>query len=83
LAALDAREVLIERRLSESLKHYGMSERIIIEQKNFDKDLEDIAASSTDPDRFKIEELVSLQEQITYVMRVKNMSPEEKFAKMM
>ena len=60
-----------------------MSERIIVEQKNFDNELEDIAASSTDPDRFKIEELVSLQEQITYVMRVKNMSPEERFAKMM
>ena len=45
-----------------------MSERIIVEQKNFDNELEDIAASSTDPDRFKIEELVSLQEQIDLCM---------------
>lgn len=54
-----------------------------MEKKDFDKELEDIAATYQDPNRFKAEELVSLQEQISYVLRVKNMSPEEKFARVM
>jgi hypothetical protein len=54
-----------------------------VEKKDFDKELEDIAATYQDHNRFKAEELVSLQEQISYVLRVKNMSPEEKFARVM
>lgn len=45
IKALDARESLIERRIGDSLKHFGITERILIEKKDFDKELEDIAAT--------------------------------------
>jgi hypothetical protein len=51
LTALDAREQLIEKRLGDSMKHFGINERILHEKKNFDKELEDIGASFQDPDR--------------------------------
>lgn len=31
IQALDAREALIERRIGESLKHFGITERVIVE----------------------------------------------------
>jgi hypothetical protein len=83
LQALDGREKLIESRLADSMKHFGVSERILHEKKNFDKELEDIGASFQYPNRVQIEDVLSVQQQIHFVIESKNLTAEEKFAQLM
>ena len=79
LVALEQREILIEKRIAQQLQHFGINERILIDQKNFDKELEDIETTSMS---FKAEELISAQDQINSVLAAKNMTPEEKFTRL-
>ena len=59
LIALEQREGLIEKRIAQQLQHFGINERILIDYKNFDKELEDIETTSMS---FKPEELISAQD---------------------
>jgi len=42
ISGLEARESLIEKRIQEQLKHFGLEERILFDQKDFAVELEDI-----------------------------------------
>jgi hypothetical protein len=83
LVALGQREELIESRIAQQLKHFGATERILIEKKNFEMELEDIEDPTTSLWKIKAEELISVQDQINHVIHDKNWSPEEKFARLM
>lgn len=83
LLALEQREALIERRIQDQLKHFGSTERILVEKKNFNLELEDIEDPATSLFKLKAEELLSVQDQINNVIHSKNWSPEEKFVRLM
>ena len=42
IVALGQREYEIERRLKQSVEHFGIEERILLEKKDFKRELEDI-----------------------------------------
>jgi len=46
ISGLEKRENLIEQRIEEQLKHFGMEERILFDQKDFSVELEDIQSSN-------------------------------------
>ena len=64
------------------MKHFGQTERILVEKKNFALELEDIEDPSKSLFKFKAEELISVQDQINQVIHSKNWSPEEKFVRL-
>ena len=60
---LNARENMIEKRLHEMSQHIGDGERILIEQKNFGKELEDVQAVDQYSElKLKSEEVLSVNE---------------------
>lgn len=61
----------------------GISERIISEGKNFERELEDVPNSGNQPDHVKIEEFLSVKEQVKNVVQFKSQTPEQKFAKLL
>ena len=79
IEALGDRERAIESRLRKSITHYGIDERILVQGKNFAKELEDVAnvggpkSGYTNP-----EEIISLNQQIHNVLNAKNISKEDK-----
>jgi hypothetical protein len=83
LIALGQREALIEKRIQDQIKHFGTTERILVEKKNFKIELEDIEDPTTSLFKLKAEELISVQDQINNVINEKNLSPEEKFVRLM
>ena len=83
LFALSQREALIEKRIQDQLKHFGDTERILVEKKNFDLELEDIEDPRRSLFYFKPEQLISVKDQINQVIQSKNWSPEEKFTRLL
>lgn len=83
LAALSARESLISKRLEEAVRFIGIEERILVQQKDFDKELEDISAAFQTPADFKPEQIISVQQQIADVIANKNYSAEDKFLELL
>jgi hypothetical protein len=69
LQCLHQREGIIERRIKEQIDHLGKEERIMFEEKDWNKELEDIK-SYTDPfgtSAYKAEEILSISEQVNNV----------------
>jgi hypothetical protein len=62
LIALNQRESLIENRIKDQLKHFGSTERILVEKKNFAHELEDIEDPTTSLFKIKAEELISVND---------------------
>ena len=58
ILALSDRENAIEARLRKSIEHYGMAERILIEGKDYARELEDIHVDSNSP--LKPEQIISV-----------------------
>ena len=79
IEALGDRERAIEARLRKSIEHYGIHERILIQGKDFARELEDVP----DVDKpanggVKTEELISVSQQVFNVLNAKNIEPKEK-----
>lgn len=79
--ALGNRESIIEERIGAQLKHFGLKERVLLDQKNFNLDLEDINTSTYST--LRPEDVIAMNDQINYVLYEKNISAEEKFSKVM
>lgn len=80
---LEQRENVVEERLRSTIEHFGASERIIIEGKNFVKELEDVPVIDKMPGKFSPENILSLQEQINGVLRAKNLNSQEKLQRLL
>lgn len=79
ILALGDRERAIEARLRKSIEHYGLTERILVEGKDYAKELEDVPNMDTSKDFVsKPEEVISLGQQIHNVLYEKNMPAEDK-----
>jgi hypothetical protein len=77
---LDQREKLIEKRIGDQLKHFGVKERVLVETKDFSQELQDLPSINR---TFTPEEIISVNDQINYVLLQKNVSAEKKFAQIM
>lgn len=79
IESLGDRETAIEARLRKSVEHYGLKERILVQGKNFARELEDVQ-DVYQPARgiSKAEEIISVGQQVTNVLQAKNISPEDK-----
>ena len=80
---LEQKEELIEQRLAKMVHHLGEKERVLIEQKNFDYEMEDVPTPTpmeyTDGRaNHKVEEVLSLNEQLYNITRHKEMTSAEK-----
>lgn len=64
--------------MGETLKHFGIEERVLLDRKNFEVDLEDLQTEQV-YHRIKPEELLSLNEQIGYILKAKHMDSQTKF----
>lgn len=72
ITILNTREQLIDSRLKEICKHFGAEERILIERKNFGKELEDVPATNAHhANKLNAEDVLSVNEQISGVEAVK------------
>lgn len=76
IEALEDRERAIEHRLRKSIEHYGIAERILQQGKDYSKELEDVP--TFEPKIHKVEEVISVGQQVYNVIQAKNMRPEEK-----
>jgi ASC-1-like (ASCH) protein len=83
ITELDNREKVIEQRIAKQLDHIGIDERILFDHKNFTVELEDLQSYKNFADRQILpEEIIAINHQIQYVIQHKNMSAEEKFARL-
>ena len=63
ISILNQRESLIDARLKEICKHFGDEERILIERKNFGKELEDVpAVNAHNLNKLNAEDILSVNE---------------------
>ena len=79
--ALQDREKAIEARLRESIDHYGIKERILMQGKDFAKELEDVPnvdEKHIDSVQVNPENIISVGQQVSNVLQSKNVSDEEK-----
>lgn len=74
IEALGDRERAIEARLRQSIAHYGIGERILLEGKDFAKELEDVPTVGQ-YDNLKIENVISVGQQVANVLHEKNLDP--------
>ena len=81
--ALDDRERAIEERLRKSVEHFGMEERILLEKKDFKRELEDIERVNVDPSTTPVEKVISVNQQIRNVIAEKNLTAEDKLLGLM
>ena len=81
--ALGDRERTIEDRLRKSVKHFGTEERILIEKKDFKRELEDIERVNVDPTESPIESIISVNQQIKNVVTEKNLPADEKILRLL
>ena len=66
-------------RLRKSVEHYGLKERILVQGKDFAKELEDVQDVNQPAQSISMaEEIISVGQQVTNVLRAKNISPEDK-----
>lgn len=76
--------MLIEKRIKEQITHLGKEERVLFEHKDWDRETEDIKKFD-DPfnnEFFKAEEILSVNEQINNIERMKNITPQERLYQM-
>lgn len=79
IESLGDRERAIEMRLRKSVEHYGLKERILVQGKDFAKELEDVQDVNQPAQSISMaEEIISVGQQVTNVLRAKNISPEDK-----
>jgi len=63
IEALSDRENAIENRLRKSIEHFGIGERILVQGKNFSKELEDVAnVGGITGDTVKPEQIISINQ---------------------
>ena len=67
IEALGDRERAIEARLRKSIEHYGLTERILQQGKDFSKELEDVPDVG-EPGKTMPEEIVSISQQVFNVL---------------
>ena len=60
ILCLGDREKAIEGRLKQAVEHFGDEERILIEKKDFKREVEDIERIKTNPDAAPIETVISV-----------------------
>lgn len=79
IEALGDRERAIEARLRKSIEHYGIEERILIQGKDFVKELEDVPNVDLPPHGdVKPEEIISVSQQVFNVLNSKTVKPKDK-----
>ena len=79
IEALGDRERAIEARLRKSIEHYGIDERILVQGKDFAKELEDVPNVNKSADGgVKPEEIISVSQQVFNVLNSKNVKPKDK-----
>ena len=78
VSALEQREKEIEFRIGKQLQHFGMDERILFEKRDYKFELEDLP--SEEMYRHSPEEVISINDQINYILKKKQNSAEEKFS---
>ena len=68
----------------EQIDHMGVEERIFFEEKDWSKEFEDLK-NLRDPfnDSMRTEEILSVSEQVSNVMKFRNLSPEERLFQLM
>lgn len=77
---LNQREILIENRIKDQINHLGKEERVIFEEKDWDRETEDIKKFDDpfgDID-LKAEEIMSVNEQVRGIISFKNISPQQR-----
>lgn len=82
IKALNQREDLIERRLQKQLKHLGIEERILFEKKNWTIELEDIQSPEVLGKLIKPEEILSINDQVNFVLNSKHMTAQQKLTEL-
>lgn len=84
ILALGDREKAIEERMRKSIEHYGIGERILMEGKDFAKELEDVPDMTPRPiGEPKIENVISVGQQISNVLGEKNVDPQTKIYRLL
>ena len=84
IVALEDREVAIESRLKKSIEHYGLKERILMQGKDFSKELEDVPNVDRPTNGgYKPEDIISVGQQVHNVISDKNVSDEEKVMRLL
>lgn len=84
IVALEDREKAIEERLKKSIAQYGIKERILMQGKDFLKELEDVPNVGLEhslveiSDEFKPENIISVGQQVSDMLSSKHMSADEK-----
>ena len=81
LTILKDREVIIKKRLKETLDHKGIEERILSDSKDFKRELEDVPDVLNQlykKNYFAIDQYLGVNEQIDNVGMMKTLPPEEK-----
>ena len=74
---LDFREKIVSERLRQSVESFNDNERILLEGKDWSKENEDVGDPFNNP-LAKIEQFISVNQQIYDIYSVKKMSTEEK-----
>lgn len=84
LSCLKQREGLIEQRIKSQVDHLGKEERVIFEEKDWSRELEDIQSYS-DPfgATYMAEEIISVSEQVKNINEFKNIDPRERLYRML
>ena len=78
IVALGDRERAIEARLRKSIEHYGIEERILLQGKDFAKELEDVPNIGVPHDAAKPEDIISVSQQVFNVLNSKTVQPKDK-----
>ena len=78
IEALGDRERAIEARLRKSIEHYGIEECILLQGKDFAKELEDVPNVGVPPDVAKPEDIISVSQQVFNVLNSKTVQPKDK-----
>lgn len=85
IVALGDRERAIESRLHKSVEHYGLKERILMQGKDFSKELEDVPNTAVSGRNHieKPEDIISVGQQVHNVLKAKNRTAEEKIRELL
>lgn len=81
IQALNQRELLIKDRIKTQVEHFGKEERILFENKNWSKELEDLKGfdKAFGDSEGVAEDYISLNEQVTNVQGIRNDTAEDRF----
>lgn len=84
VSALNQREKLIEQRIKGQIDHLGKDERILFENKDWQKELEDLKVfdNAFGESDLLAEDYIPLNEQVTNVHEERHITPEDRFVKL-